>query len=399
MSQAAAMNNTPAYGAAIRDEWGLEPGFLTVNHGSYGATPKAVLAEQDRWRKRMEAQPTRFFSLELPGALREAAGVLGNFIGAAADDVAFATNASTGTNAVLRSMKFAAGDEILYVSHVYNAVRNTVAYVAEQTGAKAVVADFPFPRPDAAGILACIERSIGKRTRIAVIDHITSPSGLVLPVAEIVKLCHDAGVPVLIDGAHAPGQVPLDLAALGVDWYVGTCHKWLCAPKGCGFLYARPERRADLHPVVISHGYGGGFAAEFDWTGTADPSAFLSLPASIAFWERLGGPGLMERNRALAAQAAALVAGALGTEVGVSPDRAGSMGLVRLPMVVKEATRAGAVPVRRALQALGTDAPVHPVDGRMWLRLSAYAYNEIADYERLAALVPGALAAISSTAA
>ena len=165
------MSNTPAYGAALRDEWGLEPDFLTVNHGSYGATPKAVLAEQDRWRRRMEAQPTRFFSLELPGALREAAGVLGKFIGAPADDVAFSTNASTGTNAVLRSMKFAAGDEILYVSHVYNAVRNTVAYVAEQTGAKAVVADIPFPRPDAAGILASIERSIGKRTRIAVIDH------------------------------------------------------------------------------------------------------------------------------------------------------------------------------------------------------------------------------------
>lgn len=388
-----------AYGAAIRDEWGLDPDFLTVNHGSYGATPKVVLAEQDRWRRRMEAQPTRFFSLELPGALREAAGTLAKFIGAPADGVAFATNASTGTNAVLRSLKFAAGDEILYVSHVYNAVRNTVAYVAGQTGAKAVVADIPFPRPDAAGILASIERSLSRRTRIAVIDHITSPSGLVLPVAEIVKLCHDAGVPVLIDGAHAPGQLPLDLTALGADWYVGTCHKWLSAPKGCGFLYARADRRAELHPVVISHGYGGGFVAEFDWTGTADPSAFLSLPAAISFWQRLGGPKLMERNRALAAEAAALVADALGTEVGVSPDRAGSMGLVRLPIVMKEATRAEAVKVRRELQAVGTDAPVHPVDGRMWLRLSAYAYNEIGDYERLAGLLPRALAAVSSKAA
>lgn len=388
-----------AYGAAIRDEWGLDPDFQTVNHGSYGATPKVVLAEQDRWRRRMEAQPTRFFSLELPGALREAAGTLAKFIGAPADGVAFATNASTGTNAVLRSLKFAAGDEILYVSHVYNAVRNTVAYVAGQTGANAVVADIPFPRPDAAGILASIERSLSRRTRIAVIDHITSPSGLVLPVAEIVKLCHDAGVPVLIDGAHTPGQLPLDLTALGADWYVGTCHKWLSAPKGCGFLYARPERRAELHPVVISHGYGGGFVAEFDWTGTADPSAFLSLPAAISFWQRLGGPKLMERNRALAAEAAALVADALGTEVGVSPDRAGSMGLVRLPIVMKEATRAEAVKVRRELQAVGTDAPVHPVDGRMWLRLSAYAYNEIGDYERLAGLLPRALAAVSSKAA
>ncbi len=382
-----------AYGAGIRPEWDLDPGFLTVNHGSYGATPKAVLAEQDRWRRRMEAQPTRFFSLELPGALREAAGSLASFVGASADDVAFVTNASTGTNAVLRSMRFAAGDEILYVSHVYNAVRNTVAYIAGQSGVTAVVADVPFPRPDRAGILAGIEKVLSKRTRIAIIDHITSPSGLVLPVADIVRLCHAAGVPVLIDGAHAAGQVPLDLAALGADWYVGTCHKWLSAPKGCGFIHARTERRADLHPVVISHGYGDGFTAEFDWTGTMDPSAFLSLPAAIAFWQRLGGPRLMERNRRLAAEAAALVADALKTEVGVSPDMAGSMGLVRLPITMN-ATRAEAVKVRRALQSFGTDAPVHPVGESMWLRLSAYAYNEIGDYERLAELLPRALAAI-----
>lgn len=380
-----------ALGAAIRHEWGLDPEFLTVNHGSYGATPLIVLAEQDRWRRRMEAQPTRFFSLELPGALREAAASLARFVGAEAADVAFVTNASTGTNAVLRSMRFGAGDEILYVSHVYNAVRNTVAYIAGQAGAKAVVADIPFPRPDSAGILASIERSLGKRTRIAVIDHITSPSGLVLPVAEIVRLCHAAGVPVLIDGAHGAGQVALDLPALGADWYVGTCHKWLSAPKGCGFIYARADRRAELHPVVISHGYGDGFAAEFDWTGTMDPSAFLSLPAAIAFYERLGGAKLMERNRRLAAEAAALLADALGTEVGVLPEMAGSMGLVRLPLAV-DATRSEAVKVRRALQAVGTDAPVHPVDRHMWLRLSAYAYNERSDYERLAELLPQVLA-------
>lgn len=383
------------YGAAIRHEWHLEPDFLTVNHGSYGATPKVVLAEQDRWRQRMEAQPTRFFSLELPGALREAAASLAKFIGAESADVAFVTNASTGTNAVLRSLKFGAGDEILHVSHVYNAVRNTVSYIAGQAGAKAVVADIPFPRPDKGGILACIERGLSERTRIAVIDHITSPSGLVMPVADIVALCHAAGVPVLIDGAHAAGQVPLDVSSLGVDWYVGTCHKWLSAPKGCGFIYAQAERRAELHPVVISHGYGEGFTAEFDWTGTMDPSAFLSLPAAIAFWELLGGPKLMERNRRLAAEAASLLAGAIGTEVGVSPDMAGSMGLVRLPIAI-EAKRSEAVKMRRALQAAGTDAPVHPVDGQMWLRLSAYAYNEIGDYERLAKLLPKVLEGLRS---
>lgn len=384
------MSATISLGSAIRHEWGLDPDFLTVNHGSYGATPLVVRAEQDRWRQRMEAQPTRFFFLELPGALRKAAAALAHFLGAEPDDVAFSPNATSGANAVLRSMRFAAGDEVLHVSHVYNAVRNTIAYVAEQAGAKAVIADIPFPRPEPAAIVKSIERAITKRTRIAVIDHITSPSGLVLPVDDIVRLCHAADVPVLIDGAHGPGQVPLDLQGLDVDWYVGTCHKWLCAPKGCGFIYARADRRADLHPVTISHGYGGGFTAEFDWTGTMDPSAFLSLPASIAFYEKLGGVALRERNRKLAAEAATLLAGALKTEVGALPDMAGSMGLVRLPIAL-ESKRSEAVRVRQALQAAGTDAPVHPLDGALWLRLSAYAYNEIGDYERLAELLPAVL--------
>jgi isopenicillin-N epimerase len=379
-----------AFGAAIRSEWGLDPDFLTVNHGSYGATPLAVRAEQDRWRQRMEAQPTRFFSLELPGALRDAAAALARFLNADPGDVAFVPNATTGANAVLRSMRFAAGDEILHVAHVYNAVRNTIGYLAEQAGAKVVVADIPFPRPEPAAILKNIERAITKRTRIAVIDHITSSSALVLPVEEIVRLCHAAGVPVLIDGAHGAGQVALDLRQLDADWYVGTCHKWLCAPKGCGFIFARADRRADLHPVTISHGYGGGFTAEFDWTGTMDPSAFLSLPAAIGFFEKLGGAAFRERNRKLAAKAAALVAGALKTEVGALPEMAGSMGLVRLPIDLA-ARRSEAVRVRHALQAAGTDAPVHPVGSTLWLRLSAYAYNEIGDYQRLAELLPAVL--------
>jgi isopenicillin-N epimerase len=265
-----------ALGAAIRHEWGLDPDFLTVNHGSYGATPLVVRAEQDRWRKRMEAQPTWFFFLEVPGALREAAGALARFLSAEAEDVVFVPNATTGANAVLRSLQLEPGDEILHASHVYNAVRNTISYVAERAGAKVAVAEIPFPRPEAAAILKNIRQAIGKRTRIAVIDHITSPSGMVLPIEEIIQLCHAAGVPVLVDGAHGPGQVALDLPALGADWYVGTCHKWLCAPKGCGFLYARSDRRAELHPVTISHGYGGGFTTEFDWTGTMDPSAYRS---------------------------------------------------------------------------------------------------------------------------
>ena len=379
-----------ALGSAIRHEWALDPGFLTLNHGSYGATPRVVLAEQDRWRRRMEAQPTRFFFLELPTALREAAAALAGFLGAQAEDVAFVPNATTGCNAVLRSMRLQAGDEILHVSHVYNAVRNTIAHVAGQSGATVVVAEVPFPRPQPATILKNIEQAITRRTRIAVIDHITSPTGLVLPIHDIVRICHAAGVPVLVDGAHGAGQVPLDLAALDADWYVGTCHKWLSAPKGCGFLYARSDRRAELHPVTISHGYGQGFTAEFDWTGTTDPSAYLALPAAIDFFQRLGGTAFMERNRRLVAEAATLLASRLETEVGSPFEMTGSMATVRLPLSL-ESTRSEAVAVRRALQAVGVDSPVHPAAGGLWLRLSAYAYNEMADYERLAMLLPAVL--------
>ena len=379
-----------ALGSAVRSEWGLDPDFLTVNHGSFGATPRVVLAEQDRWRKRMEAQPTRFFSLEVPGALREAAAVLARFLGAASEDVVFVPNATTGCNAVLRSLRFRAGDEVLHVSHVYNAVRNTIAYTAERAGASVVVAELPFPRPEPTAVLKSIERAITGRTRIVVMDHITSGSALVLPLEDIVKLCHTAGVPVLVDGAHGPGQVALDLPALGVDWYVGTCHKWLSAPKGCGFLYARADRRADLHPVTISHGYRGGFTTEFDYTGTMDPTAYLAVPAALAFFERLGSTALMERNRHLAAEAAKMLAIGLGTEVGAVPEMAGAMGLVRLPLDLPS-KRSEALKVRRALQEAGTDAPVHPQAGGLWLRLSAYAYNELSDYQRLAQILPGVL--------
>jgi isopenicillin-N epimerase len=211
-------------GSAVRAEWALDPDFLTVNHGSYGATPRVVMAAQDEWRRKMEAQPTRFFARILPDALRETASVLAKALSVKADEVVFVPNATTGCNAVLRSMDLREGDEILHASHVYNAVRNTMIYVAGRSGAKAVSAELPFPRPDKKVLLANIEKAITKRTRIAVIDHITSPSGLVLPIAEIIALCHAAGVPVLVDGAHGPGQVPLDLEALGADWYVGNCH-------------------------------------------------------------------------------------------------------------------------------------------------------------------------------
>ena len=373
----------PLLGRAVRHEWMLEADFVSVNHGSFGATPRVVLAAQQDWQRRMEAQPGRFFRAILPDALRAAAGRLAAFLGADGSDLAFVENATVGCNAVLRSLPLAFGDEILVLTHGYGAVRNAVRHVAERAGARMTEATVPFPRPDAEAIVASVAAALTPRTRLAVIDHITSGSALVLPLERVIAACHAAGVPVLVDGAHGPGQVMLDLPALDADWYVGNCHKWLCAAKGCGFLWASLARQAGLHPVTISHGFGSGFLAEFDWTGTRDCSAWLSVGAAIDFHARLGGAALRARNVALAAEGAALLARRLNTEQGAAGALAGAMGLVRLPLA-GPVTAARSEAMRARLLAAGTDAPTHIIDDALWLRLSAHAYNEIEDYQRLA---------------
>jgi isopenicillin-N epimerase len=380
-----------ALGRSVRHEWTLDPAWLSVNHGSFGATPRRVLAAQEEWRRRMEAQPGRFFRREMIPALREAAERLATFLGAEGRDLAFVENATTGCNAVLRSLRLERGDEILTLAHGYGTVRNAARFVAERAGATVVEVPLPFPRPAAQEVAARVSGALTPRTRVAVIDHITSPSALVLPVAAIAAACKRAGVPVLIDGAHGPGQVPLDPPRIGADWYAGNCHKWLCAPKECGLLWAAPERQAALHPVTISHGLGRGFLEEFDWTGTRDPSAFLAIGAALEFFESLGGPALMARNADLARRAALFLADYLGTEAVAEAGMSAAMGLVRLPLR-GSATPEQAETIRERLLDARADAPVHVIDGSAWLRLSAHAYNEMQDYERLAELLKGILA-------
>jgi isopenicillin-N epimerase len=376
----------PDWGGAIRDEWDLDPAFLTVNHGSYGATPRAVTAAQREWQRRMEAQPVRFFGREAPAALRAAAARLAAFLGARGDDLVFVENATVGCNAVLRSLDFGRGDEILVLSHGYGAVVKAARYVASRTGARVVEAQIPFPRADDDAVVAAVAGAITNRTKLAVLDHVTSASALVLPLKRLADACHAAGVPVLADGAHGPGNLDLDVPATGADWYVGNCHKWLCGPKGCGFLWAAPAQQSKIHPVTISHGYGQGFLAEFDWTGTRDMSAYLAVTAALDFHELVGGAALRARNRALAAEGAALLAGRLGTETGSGNDAPNAMGLVRLPLS-GDLSPARALAVRELLLDAGTDAPVNEVDGAIWLRISAQAYNSRTDYERLADLL------------
>jgi len=368
-----------------RDEWLLDPVVAFLNHGSYGATPRTVLAEQDRWRARMERRPTHFMSEELPPALRAAAARLAAFVGSEAQDLVFVENATAGCNTVLASLHLAPGDEILVTDHDYAAVRKAAAHAAARAGARVVEAAVPFPLDDPAQIVAAVAGRLGPRTRLAILDHVTSPTAVIFPVRELTALCRAAGALVLIDGAHGPGMLALDVPSIGADWYTGNCHKWLMAPKGSGFLWASPQRQADTHPLVISHGFGLGFTAAFDWIGTRDPSAWLAVPAAIDFHQRLGGPALRERNAALAREQATRLAGIWNTARGAPDPLTGAMATVRLPLT-DPATPERAQDLRRKLFAdHRIEVPVTAFVGALWARISAHAYNRPADYERLAA--------------
>ena len=367
----------------MSDEWSFDPAWVTVNNGSFGACPRRVRAAQMRWRERFERQPTAFMHRDLPTLLRSTASELAAFIGAPADETVFVENATAGCNAVLRSLRFQTGDEILMLDQAYGAVRNTVRFVAEQAGARVVTVALPFPKADPLAVTRLVEAALTKQTALAVLDHITSPGALVLPIADMVRVCHQRDVPVLVDGAHAPGQLPLDLSGIGADWYAGNLHKWLFAPVGSGVLHARLERQDRLHPTSISHGFGEGFLAEFDWTGTRDVSAWLAVPDAIALHRELGGTALMAGNAALAREGADIVASALGTQAAAGCLPGGAMSLVRLPAWL------GSDPstVRRLLVGRRVDAPVHALAGALWIRLSAQAYNTTPDYHRLASEV------------
>lgn len=385
------------FGAARRSDWPLDPSITYLNHGTVGVTPKRVLAAQQAIRDELARQPSRFLLREVSGLVgaptghptrvREAAAAIAAFIHARPDDVVFVDNATTGANAVLRSIALDPGDEILLTNHTYGAVANAAAFVARERGATVRTVRVPYPAFDRAQLLNAVESAIGARTRLAVFDHITSESALVFPLAGLAALCRARGVPVLADGAHAPGVLPLDVPALGVDWYTANLHKWACAPHSCGFLWAAPARQAGLHPPVISWGLDKGFTAEFDWIGTRDPSAWLAAPEGLAFLADLGWDAIRAHNHDLAVRGAALLAERWGTPLGVDDEAIGFMATVAMPSQLG-ATAADAARVRDWLFFDDRiEVQVHAAHDRLWARISAQVYTDLADIERLAGAV------------
>ncbi|HMQ31647.1 MAG TPA: aminotransferase class V-fold PLP-dependent enzyme [Chloroflexaceae bacterium] len=365
----------------------LRPGMAFLNHGSFGACPRPVFKTYRAWQRELEAQPVEFLGRRVGGLLAEARVALGAYLGAPADDLAFVPNATHAVNIVARSLALAPGDEVLATDHEYGAVDRTWRFVCGQRGARYVRAPVPLPLEGPAQVVEALWARVTPRTRAIVVSHITSPTALTFPVAAICRRAREAGILTVVDGAHAPGQIALDLPALGADFYAGNCHKWLCAPKGAGFLYARPEAQALLSPLVVSWGWEAEapgpspFVDHFGWTGTADPAAYLSVPAAIAFQREHDWPAVRAACHALLLDASRRLAELTGLPP-LSPDGGGWWAQMRaLPLPPCDS----ATLKRRLWDEHAVEVPIVVWQGRPLVRVSVQAYNSPGDIERLVA--------------
>ncbi len=386
--------------AKLKKYWPLDPKVLFLNHGSFGSCPLPVLEFQGALRRRLERQPVQFLVRDLEPLLDQARAALAQFTGARPDDLVFVPNATSGVNTVLRSLVFDAGDELLVTDHEYNACRNALDFAAARAGAKVVAASVPFPLASTDQVVEAILEQVTPRTRLALVDHVTSQTGLILPIGPIVRELAARGVDTLVDGAHGPGMVPLDLESLGAAYYTGNCHKWLCAPKSAAFLHVRPDRQQSIHPLSISHGWTSPradrsrYLIEFAWTGTLEPSACLSVPEALRFMGGLlpgGWPQIMARNRALALEARAILCQALDIAPPCPEECVGAMAAVPLPDAGESERAAPPLymdPLQDDLLARhAIEVPVIPWPAfpKRLLRVSAQLYNNRAQYQLLAA--------------
>ncbi|MFO7654936.1 MAG: aminotransferase class V-fold PLP-dependent enzyme [Candidatus Krumholzibacteriia bacterium] len=372
----------------LRSLFLLRDDVVFLNHGSFGACPRPVFERYQRWQRELEAQPVEFLGRRLPGLLHEARAALARYVGARPDDLVFVTNATTALNVVARSLPLEAGDEVLTCDHEYGAMDRTWRFVCARRHARLVRRPLPLPVRDPAEVADAIWSGLTERTRVLFVSHVTSPTGIVLPVAELVRRGRNAGLITVVDGAHGPGQLDLDLSALGADFYAGNAHKWLMAPKGAAFLHARPEAQPLVEPLVVSWGWesespgASRFVDEQQWTGTRDPAAALSVPAAIEFQREHGWPEVRERCRRLLSEARAeLLELDRGLEA-VCPDDARwhrQMLALRLPAGVDGEALQAALLARHRVEV-----PVTRVGEHRFLRLSAQGYNRREDYRVLA---------------
>jgi isopenicillin-N epimerase len=390
---------TTPFGTAAARHWKLDPQVIFLNHGSFGACPRPVLEEQNRWRAELEREPVTFMSRNLERYLDVAREALGRFVHAPPEDLGFVPNASAGVATVLRSLALEPGDELLTTNHLYNACRVALHRVAEDSGATVREIPVPFPLQSPSEVEAAVLSAVTSKTRLVLLDHITSPTALVFPVASLVQELAARGVDTLVDGAHGPGMLELHVEKLGAAYYTGNCHKWMCTPKGSAFLYVRRDRQAGVHPLILSHGGNSTrkdrsrFRLEFDFTGTMDPSPWLCIPEAVRFFDQEfqgGWEGARAYCRALVLRAREVLCAAVGTTPPAPESMLGNMATVLLPLppLGTEAHD----PLHEALfEKHHIEAPVWSFGGQRMLRVTAQVYNHAAQYEALANILKAEL--------
>lgn len=368
----------------------VRPDIAYLNHGSYGARPQPVFDTYQRWQRELEAEPVEFLSRRLPDLLAEARASVADYVGTSPDNLVFVPNATHGMNIIARSLEFSPGDEVLGTDHEYGAVERTWRFVCERQGAHYRTQPIPLPVTSADAIIEQLWRGVTERTRLIVVSHISSPTALIFPVAEIARRAAAQGILTAVDGAHAPGQIDLNLDAVGADFYVGNGHKWMSGAVGAGFLYARPNRQQLLKPLVVSWGWDprepgpSPFQDYFGWIGTDDPAAYLSMPAAIAFQREHDWPKVRAACHALASQTQAQIATMTGLSP-ISPDSLewwSQMCVAPLPsngnLTVQELQR-------HLWEEYQVEIPIVEWQGYCFVRLSIQAYNSVDDVERLLA--------------
>ncbi len=382
----------------FRPLWSLDPEVAFLNHGSFGSCAPPVMEAAQKIRQRIEGEPIRFLAGDLEGLLDEAMAFVGAFLKADPADLVFVPNATAGVSTVLRSLELSPGDELLTTDHTYNACKNALDHVAAATGARVVVARVPFPSAGPDEVVEAVLAAASDRTRLALFDQITSPTALIFPVDRLVAALAARGIDSLVDAAHGPGMVPLDLTATGAAYTTGNFHKWTGAPKVAAFLHVRRDKQARVHPLAISHGANSAradrsrFKLEHDWTGTFDPAPYLAVPAAIRWLESLlpgGLPEVMRVQRESALAARLRLAQALGVALPCPDEMVGSMATLALPDGLPDGPWIGGFdPTQEALfQRHRVEVPVFawPAAGRRWFRVSTPLYVTTADVDRLAA--------------
>jgi isopenicillin-N epimerase len=369
-----------------RDLFPIKEGLVYLNHGGFGVTPHEVMERRTGILQEIEEAPSSFFIHSCREKWHSVAAYVAKRLGVAADSLALVDNATDGINAVLRAFPIKPGDEILITSMAYGAIDLAADYFASRHGATLVRLPIAFPSPRPESCLDALKSAIGPRTKLAILDHITSSTALVLPLAEMATVCAERGVAVLVDGAHVPGNISFDISSIPVDWYVANLHKWYFVPRGCGFLWAAPHRRCGLLPNILSWEIKQGFPHSFEWTGTRDPSAWLSIPAAFAFMDRFGEADVRNHNHRLLREGMTLLADDWHVHIDTPDSMIGSMTLVPLPDELPySADERGRVRLQKRLwDEFGIEVnPSFSYNNKIWLRLSAQIYNSLDDYEEL----------------